>query len=419
MSVFGAFLGSLTGGVYTEYLGRKKSMVFGNVLAFCSLLCIWCAKDISLLFVGRFMVGFANGSLNTCIGPYVGELCQPGLRKVTSIFGYAFNSVGFAVFYILGIYFHWRKIIFVFLWWPLLCGILIIFCPESPPWLVSKGKLDESIRCLTRLRKDTLVVNEEYERIVTNAEKQAKQRNLLKEKSVCIARCSTVRQKTFLKPFSLLVVMMTIGLDFTGDPAISYYLVPVLSKLNIPISANITAAIVGSWKVFIAIVCTISASKIPRRRLYTTGCVVSGMGCFLFATINHLETRNNVYQQFEETYLFTKWLPIIPILLINTGAGIVVPVTVTLLGELLPSNVRSFGSGILIAISYISLFVAVKATPFIQQIIGLDGVYFIFFGCNIFVLVVVYINLPETFGLTLEDIEEHYRRLCSTKNTKK
>ena len=79
------------------------------------------------------------------------------------------------------------------------------------------------------------------------------------------------------------------------------------------------------------------------------------------------------------------------------------------MGELLPSNLRSFGSGILSAISYISLFTAVKAPPLVQQNIGIDGLYFIFCGCCILLFFVVYFCLPETFGVPLEEIEDHYR----------
>ena len=105
-------------------------------------------------------------------------------------------------------------------------------------------------------------------------------------------------------------------------------------------------------------------------------------------------------------------------LLINTGSGLFTPVTFTLVGELLPSNLRSFGSGILGGISYISLFIAVKVPPSIQQTIGLDGLYWIFCAGNIVILVVVYFCLPETFGVPLEDIEDHYRSISRKKKRK-
>ena len=110
-----------------------------------------------------------------------------------------------------------------------------------------------------------------------------------------------------------------------------------------------------------------------------------------------------------------KWTPFVPIFLINSGSGLLVPITFTLLGELLPSNLRSFGSGILGAISYISLFTAVKAPPLVQENIGIEGLYLIFFGFSLLLLVIVYFCLPETFGVTLEEIEDHYRSLGQKK----
>ena len=402
-----------------EYFGRKKSLIIGNLISFCGLLCIWWARDLPLLFVGRFLAGYANGSNNCCIGPYTGEVCQPGLRKITGILGALFHSIGYASFYILGIYFHWRNIILIFVGWPLISSILIVFCPESPSWLIGKDKFEESKKSLVRLRKNIHVVENDLERISSNLEKQKLQRQAcFHDKSFCVAMFGILRQGTFLRPFLLLAVLMTIGLDFTGDPAMSYYLTQTLSNLNLPITPESAAAIVASSRVVLAGCVTILAGIFPRRRLYIGGCLVSGIGCFVFAIVSYLESRTNYYATYENEHPFIRWIPLLPIFLINIGSGLMVPVTITLMGELLPSNLRSFGSGMLGALSYVSLFIAVKAPPFVQHVIGIDGLYFVFGGFCILVLVIVYFCLPETFGVTLEDIEDHYRSFAARRNSR-
>ena len=394
-------------------------MIIGNLISFGGLLCIWWAKDLSLLFVGRFLAGYANGSNNCCIGPYTGEVCQPGLRKITGILGALFHSIGYASFYILGIYFHWRNIILIFVWWPLISSILIIFCPESPSWLIGKDRLEESKTSLARLRKDMHVVENDLERITSNLEKQKLQRQAcFQDKSFCVAMLGILRQGTFLRPFLLLSILMTVGLDFTGDPAMSYYLTQTLSNLNLPITAESAAAIVASSKVVLSGCVTILAGIIPRRRLYISGCLISCTGCFVFAIVNTLESRTDYYTSYENEYPFIRWIPLLPIFLINIGSGLLVPITITLMGELLPSNLRSFGSGILGALSYISLFIAVKAPPFVQHVIGIDGLYFLFGGFCILLVFIVYFCLPETFGVTLEDIEDHYRSTGTRKRNR-
>ena len=416
--MFGSFLGSLIGGMQAEYFGRKKSLIIGNFISFSGLLCVYFAKSIPLLFVGRFMAGYSSGSNMACIGPYTGELCQPGLRNVTGIFGSIFHSIGFASFYILGIYFHWRNIMLVILWWPLICNILIIFCPESPSWLMGKDRLEESKQCLIRLRGDNSIVQEEFGRISSNLEKQNQEHHQFQGKSGFLTIFGILKHSTFLRPFLLLSILMTVGLDFTGSQSMTYYLTQIFSNFGLPIRSDIAAAIVASYNVFLAFTLTVVASVVPRRRLYISGCIIAGLGCLMFGVLNYLETRNDSYAIVQQQFPFTKWLPLLPIFLISTGTGIFVPVTFTLVGELLPSSLRSLGSGILGAISYVSLFTAVKAPPYIQQKIGLDGLYWVFCGFNILLLFVVYFCLPETFGVKLEDIEDHYRNISKKRTNK-
>ena len=198
----------------------------------------------------------------------------------------------------------------------------------------------------------------------------------------------------------------------------TYYLTQIFSNFGLPISSDVAAAIVASYNILLASFLTVVASVVPRRRLYISGCLISGLGCLLFGLFNYLEIKNDAYVLFQQKFPFTKWLPLLSIFLIITGTGTLIPVTFTLVGELLPSSVRSLGSGILGAISYVSLFIAVKAPPFIQQQIGLGGLYWIFCVFNFLLVFVVYFCLPETFGVTLEDIEDHYRSISQKKTRK-
>ena len=83
-----------------------------------------------------------------------------------------------------------------------------------------------------------------------------------------------------------------------------------------------------------------------------------------------------------------------------------------LLGELLPSNAREVGSFIVAECHNISTIILTKFAPDLQERLGLDGLLWVFSGIAIFSIVFCYLYVPETFGKTLEDIEEHYRGIC-------
>lgn len=89
-----------------------------------------------------------------------------------------------------------------------------------------------------------------------------------------------------------------------------------------------------------------------------------------------------------------------------------VTVIFTLVAELLPSNARNVGSGLAIAGSISSQFILLKFAPTLQEQIGLDGCFGLFSGTTFCSIVFCFVFVPETFGKSLESIEDHYRAIC-------
>ena len=85
------------------------------------------------------------------------------------------------------------------------------------------------------------------------------------------------------------------------------------------------------------------------------------------------------------------------------------PIVFLLQGELLPSDLRSLGSGLLGVFDNISLFIAVKTVPSLIAGLGMHGAYLLYSGCCFTNLFISFFVMPETKGLSLEDIEDLYR----------
>ena len=58
------------------------------------------------------------------------------------------------------------------------------------------------------------------------------------------------------------------------------------------------------------------------------------------------------------------------------------------------------------------MFIVVKFIPILKETIGLEGGFWFFSGATFCSLIFCYIFVPETFGKTLESIEDHYREVC-------
>ena len=79
-------------------------------------------------------------------------------------------------------------------------------------------------------------------------------------------------------------------------------------------------------------------------------------------------------------------------------------------GELLPSDMRSLGCGILGVLDNISLFISVKAVPSLVSSLGMHGAFALYSSFCLLNIIISFFVMPETKGLSLEEIEESYKK---------
>ena len=84
--------------------------------------------------------------------------------------------------------------------------------------------------------------------------------------------------------------------------------------------------------------------------------------------------------------------------------------------ELLPVHAKSLGNSLMGIIEYFSLFLSVKTVPALVEHLGLHGNFLLNCLVNLATLMLSYFVMPETSGLTLEEIEDIYRPKSCMKN---
>ena len=316
--VIGSIIGSILGGFQTKYLGRKYSMMLDCVTTLSGLICIHLAQSFPLLLVGRLLTGYSNGSNKTSILPYTSEISQPRVRKFTGMLFSLFEQSGMAFIYMLGAILEWRTAVLITSAWPIITFILLIFCPQSPTWLIIKGREQDAYKSLKRLRKDENVTQVEIDRIKKNLEKQRSGQEGNDNSSFKERVSGLLFRGTFLRPFCIIVVLYGIGLQWTGAPFLSFYLVYVIKKNNIEVNPYWISAGIFAYRLCICILTTLVSPFVRRRRLFLVSSFILATGGLLLGTIAYLLTLS-WYLEIQEKYLILRWLPIAAIALLYTG----------------------------------------------------------------------------------------------------
>ena len=217
---------------------------------------------------------------------------------------------------------------------------------------------------------------------------------------------SILTSLSFWKPFCLLNVVFTIGLEWTGLPAIAFYMVPLLEQSQVPLSPYWAAAMLASYRALMSVLGSTFNGKCQRRPLYLSCCAINIIGLTMLSAYCYFNQNGLLTSNFP----IATWIPIISIMILYSGYGLGFGgMPYQLQGELLPSNARSFGSGLLGIIDNISLFVSCKMAPTWNEILGIHGA-FLMYACNCaLVALICFFCMPETSTMTLEEIETMYK----------
>jgi major inositol transporter-like SP family MFS transporter len=89
--------------------------------------------------------------------------------------------------------------------------------------------------------------------------------------------------------------------------------------------------------------------------------------------------------------------------------GAISPVTWLMLSEIFPLQVRGLGMGVTVFFLWVVNFLIGLTFPILLDKVGLSTTFYIFFALGIMAITFVKKCLPETRGLTLEQLEQNFR----------
>jgi sugar porter (SP) family MFS transporter len=384
----GAVVGAVLAGRLSDRLGRRPTILLTATVFVIGVLGAAFSPAFAMLIVMRFIIGLAVGSASMVVPMYIGELAPPRYRGALVSFNQLAITSGILVSYLIDYGLassrDWRLMFGLACIPAILLFVGTLFQPESPHWLVSKGRNDEARKILERYRSPS-----EIDSDLHDAEEAS-------NRDVGVRDILTPRLRGALT----LGVMLAIFQQVTGINTVIYYAPTLLQNAGLGSSASLLAnAVNGGVNVLMTLVAIWLLDRTGRRPLLLWG--TAGMAVGMVVVAMTFAIGGNTLHDGAA-------LVAIAGLLIYTGSFAVGlgPVFWLLIAEIYPQRVRgpamsvatlaNWGANFVVTISFLTLLDAIHGV----------GVFFLFAALTVTALAYFYKRVPETKNLSLAEIEQ-------------
>jgi len=150
---FASFLGTLLSGPVLHHLGRQKTLVFLTLPHIFGWISIGFGYTLFLVVLGRALTGFAAGFATASAQLYVSECVRAPVRGKLGFLPSMMLALGVLLGFLISVVdVNWQQLAFLMLVFPLILLLLSLSIPESPYWLLMRGKKELAWRSLCKLR---------------------------------------------------------------------------------------------------------------------------------------------------------------------------------------------------------------------------------------------------------------------------
>ncbi|CAI0389972.1 unnamed protein product [Linum tenue] len=282
-----SLIGSLAAGKTSDQIGRRYTILLAAATFFLGAILMGLAPSFPYLIAGRVVAGIGVG-FSLMIAPvYSSELSPASTRGFLSSLPEVFINVGILLGYISNYFLagsglpsslNWRVMLGLAAFPALLVGFAVVFMPESPHWLVMKGRFAEAKRVLIR----TSSSEEEVELVDSRMNEMVKAISMaeLPPSSGFWTELVSVRSKAIRR-----IVITAVGVNFfmqaSGNDAVVYYSPEVFKVAGISSRKQLfgVTVIMGIAKSSFALVSALFLDRFGRRPLLLLGS--SGMAVSL------------------------------------------------------------------------------------------------------------------------------------------
>ncbi|XP_013707806.2 sugar transporter ERD6-like 17 isoform X2 [Brassica napus] len=385
-STLGAAVGALFSGKMAIMLGRRGTMWVSNILCITGWLSIAFAKDVLWLDFGRISSGIGIGLISYVVPVYIAEITPKHVRGTFTFSNQLLQNAGVSMVYFCGNFLDWRMMALL---GALPCGIQAIglfFVPESPRWLAKVGTEKELENSLLRLRgRDADISHEasEIQLMTRMVESDSK------------SSFSDLFQRKYRHTLVVGIGLMLIQ-QFSGSAAVISYASTIFRKAGF--SVAIGSTMLGLFMIPKAMIGLILVDKWGRRPLLLTSACGMSITCMLLGLAFALQKMQLLP---ELTPVFTFICVTLYIATYAIGVG---GLPWVIMSEIFPINIKVTAGSLVTLASWSSSSIVTYAFNFLFEW-STQGTFYIFGAIGGGALLFIWLLVPETKGLSLEEIQ--------------
>lgn len=392
----------------TRLLGRRISMLIGGTTFLVGAALNGAAQDVAMLIIGRILLGIGVGFANQSIPLYLSEMAPPKLRGGLNMCFQLFitigilaaNCINYGTQKIAG--WGWRLSLALAAVPALIITIGSLFLADTPNSLIERGHREKALVMLEKIR-GTSNVQEEFDDMILASEESKKVkhpfRNILQRK---------------YRPHLVMAIAIPFFQQLTGINVIMFY-APVLFK-TIGFGSNaslLSAVITGTVNAVATLVSIFTVDRVGRRFLFMEGGVQMFVSQVVIAIVLGIKFGSNGEGSLSKGY--ATFVVVLICIYVSAFAWSWGPLGWLVPSEIFPLEIRSAGQSINVSVNLLFTFAIAQA--FLAMLCHFKfGLFLFFAGFVLIMSIFIYMFLPETKNIPIEEMYMVWQRHWFWKN---
>jgi len=390
--LLGCLIGAASASLLGDRYGRKKSLILAALLFAASAVGSALSNSVGIFAVARFAGGLAIGLASALTPVYIAEIAPAKNRgKLVSL-----NQLAIVIGILFAYLVNWQLSKLGESSWrwmlataavPSLCfflGLLVI--PESPRWLISRGKQQEGEQVLARI-------------FGTEA---------AKEQVAEVQRVISSEQGSWSEVFApgirarlIVAIALAVFSQITGINTVLYYGSIIVSEhfsgqsSNMALAANV---IIGGVNFIFTIIAMLFLDRWGRRGILMTAS--GGMAVALAALVISFRIPS-----LPPAVMLLEILIYVAFFAFGMGPGVWLYIA-----EIFPTKIRGRAAALATSSLWAGTLVVTFTFLSLVKSAGIGGTFAIYSALSAICFLYIWKFVPETRGRTLEEIQEHWQR---------